>query len=572
VVEVEAATINADSTLGPFADIGLRLAPRLGSTVVVAGDHLYVIGGSSDGSSQAVQLDATGRPTSVTTLAADAASTGFPFPFAGSAVIGSWVYLIGGTNFTGVDRQVVQRAALLPDGKLGPLMVVPEASLIFPRHAPLVVVRGETLYVIGGDAWGSVESATIRADGSLGPFGQVAGAKLPYAASGVAGATLGNAIYVIGGNQVQTATVDGHGTLSPVQVLPDTQLRAARSGASTATIGNQLYVIGGYDERLREHPGVEHATINVTSWVGPFSLLPLMPAKQRYSQLAIVVGRWLHLIGGGTDLINGYVERSPIGSDGSLGTFELTNGTLVENRYHACSAVAGNYIYAIAGLDLAGSAFTRSIERATVALDGTIGAFAKLPVQLEQNHNDQSCFIRGDRLYVVGGNADGSIEMTTIAADGSLAPFTTLATKTPADQHYSVTVALLGDILYLVGAGTDDDVAGSVTQATFKSDGTLSDFTPASGLQFVPSVEHTSLVVGTRLMTFGGVTAADGPPHSQAAPILAGDVLGSFDFLDYTATQVDGASVTELGNWVYLIGGLWTEKVGRAELIPSDRW
>ena len=131
---------------------------------------------------------------------------------------------------------------------------MPEAALTTARRGHSVAIIGDWVYVIGGvDAeqrtLDTVERARIRADGTLDRFAPVPGVVLTTVRRGHSNAVVGGWLYVIGGENgplgsVERAEIGAGGELDPFSVAPIT-LSVARRAHGTAVLGNFLYVLGG---------------------------------------------------------------------------------------------------------------------------------------------------------------------------------------------------------------------------------------------------------------------------------------------------------------------------------------
>ncbi len=122
-------------------------------------------------------------------------------------VAGDWVYLVGG--FLQLGDPAIDRAPLRPDGTLGGPFV---SALATPglAHQPMVVVLGESIYLLGGQ-WpqvgysNQVARTAIGDDGALSPVDGTPPA-LATARADAAALALGDFVYLIGG-----VTSDGDG-------------------------------------------------------------------------------------------------------------------------------------------------------------------------------------------------------------------------------------------------------------------------------------------------------------------------------------------------------------------------
>ena len=263
------ANIDNSGGLMNFAlDQATLATARYGHGLVTSGDHVYLLGGMTAASTYAASVARAtvvegnvGNFTNQAAVTLATARAGFA-----TAVIGTYVYVIGGRSSTGVIG-TIERAAIAPDGTLGTF--APYAgSLVTPRadHAAVVINGyGSTryLYVLGGIAangtiLGSVEVATIAADGSLTPFVTVAGATmttpryqaavLVHQEEGIPGSFF----YIVGGRgangylaDIERGHVEGNGSYYGSIRLAGLSLGVPRAGHALSLIGNQLYVIGG---------------------------------------------------------------------------------------------------------------------------------------------------------------------------------------------------------------------------------------------------------------------------------------------------------------------------------------
>lgn len=429
---VEQATIHADGSLGPFAPVsGVNLVTaRNNHTSVVLGTHLYVLGGigapGALGSVEQATINPDGSLGAFATVpgaALAAVSSGHT-----SAVIGNYLYLFGGLNSTGLNG--TERAAINANGSLNSFATVP-VNLAAARAYHTSAVIGRYLYLIGGSGANgfeySTERATISADGSLGPFTAVSGVTLVVGRTSHTSAVIGNYLYVIGGggpnglvSAVERATINADGSLGPFATVSGVTLVTARAGHASAVIGKYVYVIGGQGSGTLTT--VERAAINADGSLGPFATVAgVTLVTPRYGSTSAIVGHSLYVVAGFNSAGPvGNVEQATINADGSLGTFAAVPGfTLKVARYLHASAMAGNSLY------LLGGPGSNSIERVTMNPDGSLGPSAiASAVTLTTARASPTAAVMGNYLYVVGGAggtsasvALGSVERATVGAE-----------------------------------------------------------------------------------------------------------------------------------------------------------
>lgn len=287
-------------------------------------------------------------------------------------VLGSWLYVVGGSD---VDGQMgsVERAPILEGGALGDFQQT-AVSLLTPRdcHASLVV--GRWLYVIGGDARGSLDSierAPIGAGGTLGDF-QAAGTRLATARDEHTATRIGRYVYVIGGirgpvqlDSIERAEVRADGSLGPFARY-GRSLTARRYGHWVIVRGDSLYVVGGLSDNS-DSAVVERARIQPDGELGSFERLDTRLEERRDSPIAVDLGGWLYVIGGAqADAVHiklSSIEAAPLGAAG-LGSFRAAGGLREGRDYHTVTRV-GSWLYAIAGERTYGGAIG-SVERVRI--------------------------------------------------------------------------------------------------------------------------------------------------------------------------------------------------------------
>jgi hypothetical protein len=185
----------------------------------------------------------------------------------------------------------------------------------------------------------------------------------------------------------------------------------------------------------------------------------------------VVLGDFLYVIGGyGALGRTGNVERAPVNTDGTLGTFITVSGIGLNTPRNLFTAfVSDGYLYVIGGLSDTGE--LTSIERASIDSDGSLGAFATISSgALLIPRISPANPVVGNALYVVGGrNSSAAIttmEHATINTDGSLGAFNPVQGIGPTMPRASHTVTSISDFVYLVGG--DVNILDSVERASLR--------------------------------------------------------------------------------------------------------
>lgn len=364
---IERAPFDVDGTLGSFEDVTPSNTTALesrGHTTTVIGDYLYVFGGSDNfGSRRAGQRaalnagGALGMFSTVLSITQASARAGHT-----ATVIGSYLYLIGGTTPGTGGSTGIERATINADGSLGLFGGVPGIALTTPRRHHATAVVGNYLYVLGGDDSGSVERAAILADGSLGPFSQVIGASLRVPRFYHTIAALRDQLYVFGDSNgsllssIEGATMNADGSLSPFTIIANITLRVERVQHASAVIGDYLYIIGGMSPDSLELSSVERADIH--NGLTSFDIVPGVTITATRGLTAAVVGQSLYVLGGSPSI----AERATV-TGGSLGPFgPSSGGELTTRRFFPATVVLKNHVYVLGGIF--GRAEVNSVESA----------------------------------------------------------------------------------------------------------------------------------------------------------------------------------------------------------------
>ncbi|MBO9540320.1 IPT/TIG domain-containing protein [bacterium] len=500
--------------------VGLVTGRRHHASVVL-GDYLYAIGGENAGGTlntlERAQINADGtlRPF-VAAGTLGTARWGHT-----TAIIGSHLYVIGGYN--GGYLNTVERATINPDGTLGGFSPVASVTLTKGRREHASAVVGNFLYILGGydgNHLNHVERAEINPDGTLKPFAQVNG--FAYARSGHTSAVVGNYLYVMGGyngsylSNVERATIDpDSGALGDFATVPGVSLSSARRHGAIAVIGGYIYVVGGMSND-GEMNTLVRATISIDGSIGNFaSVTGIALGTARTGASCAVVGNHLYVLGGskGASYLD-TIERAHLIGSGSLSTQTSPGITLETARSGHTAVPIRNYLYLVGGTS--GASYLSTVERATVASDATIGSFTRVAaVNLSQARSQHAIAVIGDYLYVIGGRTGasaytGTVERATINADGSLTGFSPVAGTNLVQARAGHTATVLGGYLYVVG-GYNGTYLDAVERAPINADGTIGNFSTFAGATLNTGRSgHTATVLGGFLYVMSGESGVPG--------------------------------------------------------------
>ena len=270
---VFATVIKPDGNFDAWSQGAALPAPRAQASAVFFSGVAYVIGGlGADG--KPTDTVFAGTPDAATgkiTAWTESTDLKLPAPRAGAAVAvaGDGVFLIGGTDGSGATDTVWKAAVNATTGKLKAW--VPNASLTSfdaagavqpaPRVHALATVSGPYLFVWGGEDAAGPTAQVLRGDVSTvtATLGQVtrwgisntAGPNLPAAHKGAFGWVANSNLYYAGGvgsnGEVVWSTPDANGNLPGWKHVAASDLPAALDlqGAAPIVSGSHAFLVGG---------------------------------------------------------------------------------------------------------------------------------------------------------------------------------------------------------------------------------------------------------------------------------------------------------------------------------------
>jgi N-acetylneuraminic acid mutarotase len=471
VSTIDRAPIAADGSLGPFAALpGTLMVARSGAAVTVVANNVYVIGGHGGNADlqsiehAAITNDGVLGPFSIVGTTLSTGRSGHT-----ATMLGNALYVEGGLGAQGSSG--IERSILGADGSLGPFIAAPQASMATLRAGHTNAILGNYLYALGGlnlagSVLSTVERAAINAGSAIAMFDGNAGPSLQVASQSHTTAVIGNYLYVFGGlgnagflSRVERAEIASDGSLRPFATLAETVLSNGRDLHACAVAGNHVYLIGGRVKNAPT-PTIDHSAIAADGTLGFIEPASVSLTTSRDGLTAVVIGNHLYVLGGfsggGTQAT---VERATIGADGSLGRFSIVPGVnLTGPRTGHTSVVLGNFLYNLGG-NSGGGPVLATVERATINQDGSLGPFALVPgVTLTSARAFHTSFVIGSYLYVSGGQGAtpelDSVERSPIAVDGSLGPFAPVpGVKLGTARLEATAVVLAGQVYVLGGQG-----------------------------------------------------------------------------------------------------------------------
>lgn len=250
----------------------------------------------------------------------------------------------------------------------------------------------------------------------------------------------------------------------------------ARGGAGVIEVDGRLYAIGGVDG-VRFLASGEYTTIQADGTLAPWQATGALNEERGFFAVAAHRG-YLYAVGGGNGP-NGHnllrsVERAAIQPDGSLGPWQREREQLKLPRRCAKVLVIGDHLYAFGGF---GGSLLDSIERAPILADGGLG-----PWELVQDPHSMPRYIhamatRGDELYAIGGHTEqggagiAAVERARLDASGQPGAWQAAASL----QHgrYGLAALSHGEHVYALGGLSGATFYDVIEQSRVGADGAL---------------------------------------------------------------------------------------------------
>jgi len=458
-----------------------------------------------------------------------------PRAAAGAAVVGDKIVVVGGQ----ARGKLVPQTEVFDGERWSDAANIPT-----PREHLGAASDGRYLYAVGGRALSAAENsgAFERYDPASGRWTELEA--MPKPAGGVGVAYAAGRIVAVGGEATTSASDDvqgydiGRRTWS--QLPP---LSVARHGVAVAVIKDSLYAVGGATEPGHVGPTSRSEVLDLSGRAAApvtvnvkWHLVTRAPSRVEYAASAEVGGR-IWLIGGigadeaGTADIAAY--------DRVLNTW--TPGPKLPRPVHHATAVNYKGEAVVIGGFLPGAALTSVASDRVYAMRGD--RWVRLP-PLRHARGAAAAAVVGNRIVVVGGQADGRLVPETEVFDGRR---WTDAAELPTPREH-LGAASDGRYVYAVG-GRELSAADNA--------GALERYDPASDswtkLAAMPKV------VGSVGVTFvaGRVIAVGGEGVTTAS-----DAVQGYDVRRHAWSQLPalpkarhGPAVAALRGSLYAIGG-----------------
>jgi len=283
-------------------------------------------------------------------------------------------------------------------------------------------------------------------------------------------------------------------------------LQTPRSGAGIVEVQSLIYAIGGIDG-VRFLKSSEYSAIH-----GDGALSDWQPAGDLNEQRAFfgtaAHNGFIYVVGGGNGPSGHHllrsVERATIRADGSLGPWHKEAQRLNYPRRCARVVAEGDYLYAIGGF---GGTLFDSVERARIKADGSLGPWRLLDTKLTMPRYIHAVAESQDHLYLLGGHAQqggsGEAAAEYVKLDAHRAMTSWHATAAMQQGRYALAAAAHGDALYALGGMNGATYLDVIEESRIQADGALGAWRKIAPLP-APLADFGVIVHGDWLYVIGG--------------------------------------------------------------------
>lgn len=251
-------------------------------------------------------------------------------------------------------------------------------------------------------------------------------------------------------------------------------------------------------------------------------------------------------------------EYAPIRDNGTLGPWRPAS-PLHEPRAFFAAVVHEGVIYAVGGgNDHPDEPLLRTVERAVILPDGSLGPWQKEHGTLQLPRRCVKLVRHNQRLYALGGFAGtllDSVETTTIEPDGTLAPWQLLNETLSVPRYVHAAKNTHGTLVVLGGHKEQSAAADDTLEyALFQNDGSLGPWQSGAALR-TGRYGHGALVFKEHLYALGGISGATYLSSVEKSRLDQHGRPGPWQDTSPLPSARANFSSVAYGNFLYVIGG-----------------
>ena len=280
---------------------------------------------------------------------------------------------------------------------------------------------------------------------------------------------------------------------------------------------------------------------------------------QRAGSATVVHDGFIYMIGGvdGRNFLRS-TEYSKIQPDGSLGPW--TYGPLLqEERGFTEAVVHDGYIYVVGGGNGPnGQHLLRTVERAKINADGSLGAWESEPNQTVLPRRCTKLTLIGDRIYSYGGFGGtllDSVEFSRLDQDGHVSPWQ-MASESMLLPRYVNSVKVVDGVAYVLG-GHDQNRGVGITDVEWTrpdAQGDMKGWQRTSPMQ-IGRYGQASAAKHGKIYILGGLTGLEYLASVEMADVLPSGGLGKWRMTTPLDQPRASFSAVSTKDHIYVLGG-----------------
>ncbi|MFQ5470597.1 MAG: Kelch repeat-containing protein, partial [Gammaproteobacteria bacterium] len=262
-------------------------------------------------------------------------------------------------------------------------------------------------------------------------------------------------------------------------------LNTQRAGAAILHVGNTIYAIGGVDG-VDFMDSVEFSKINPGGSVSDWKVTSSMGTERGFFD-AVYHNGYIYAVGGGNgpsgeNLLRS-VERAQVLADGTLGPWILEQAKLNYPRRCVKLITTGNKIIALGGF---GGVLLDTVEEATINKDGSVNQWRILPQKMTIPRYVNTAKKLDNTIFVLGGHREtegsglNAIESSRIDTNNVLGDWKQVNPMKQA--RYALSSATANNYLYAAGGLNGAIYLDSIEKTRINGQGELSEWQTTTSL------------------------------------------------------------------------------------------
>jgi len=331
---------------------------------------------------------------------------------------------------------------------------------------------------------------------------------------------------------------------------------APRAGTAAVIVKDKIHLIGGVDGRNFVYT-TEYAQINEDGTLGPWQKGNSLRTERGFME-ATVHGDYVYVVGGGNGP-NGHnllksVERAPINPDGTLGWWERVSSQMVVGRRCSKIIATEDRLYSFGGF---GGVLLDSVESAEFLPDGSLGEWQLDPEVMTLPRYVNSVKKKDDRFFVLGGHDQTKgvgipdVEWTRYTENGNTEKWQA-TTPLQKGRYGHSSVSYDADV-YVMGGLSGAEYLDSIEYSKIGKDGDLATWRFTTPMD-QPRANFSVIANDNRLYVIGG-TNRDG----YLSSVIYAERNAAGDF-GYWGTEEEAR----------LVKAKLAEKATRKSILPNQ--